>query len=523
MKKHLNKISCISFLVIFVLIQVFQGFNNYYMMKQPPSAEWSKEVLVSSGTLYTSPKLVKYNDGYILAHDDDKVIKVIKLDSLGRKALEKSFDIGGTTARDINIITDGKDILVNWSVTNSDTSYNFKLDSSLNEKAGWHESGVVESSEIGKSAIIKSFKDRIECYSIDNDSKLSIKVDSPLMVRGTDTTKGYLVTFIDSDENYRYFFIKDNVAGDIVNTGLKGSRNEYEYSSYAVGSDGKKFCIIRQSKGKSGAETQPPIECMSYTIDGGAHDSWNLYFNGASNVLNIVPSNIKDEIRFTASGDRRYIRSIQGDVFDFTIGSKRMPDTVYMSKTAQISTYPSMAEDAAVFSDYVSQNRMNIFMTSTQDAFKNAANAPKPEEKKEAAFEALDYMMKGIALTFFLCLGWLFAGIFIIGLMCFISLALKDRTKKLAFIATCVLTAVLKTQFIYGKVYKANISILRGLLSKPAFGIFILLLISFLCFAEAYRSYKQDLDKFPIMSFVIYGLLDAVLTVTLFYPFILYF
>lgn len=521
MRKKFKVIFIAGFIALFAVIEVLHYFNNYSLKQLPPSAAWAKKVLVSKGDLYTSPKLAEINSGYVVAQDDDKYIRVILLNTHGKKLMEKKFEIGGTTAKDINLLSDGSNILVNWGTSSDDISHNIRLDSKLNEIAKWNDSGVSSCSQIDGNALLTAYKDRIGYYNLKTGRRIFTDVDSPAMVAGADTSRGYIVTFIDKKEKCRYFFIKDDVQGPIMDSGITGSNQSIDYSSYAVAGSSTSCTILRQYKGRASSESQPPIERVTFSFDGNKRSSENIYLNDANNIQNIVSANIKDESRFLASAERRNIRTDETDIIDLIIQEDGSSKVNFVSGTPETSLYSSRASDAAIFADYISDHHFNIYMTSQKDDFKNIANVPAEGEKKSAFFETLDWCLKSVPMSFLLCLWWSLLGIFIIGILCVVSLALSEKMKRMIFIIVCALTAALKAKFIYSKIYVRTISILPWYLKSSTSGMLIMLAISALCFVFGYLSLIQENEKLPIIDFTIAVFIDAVLSIAIFYPFMI--
>jgi hypothetical protein len=78
-----------------ILISIFIGvcgvhFNRHYLFRiQPPSDEWSKEMVISHGNISVTPKIIGYKGGYIITHDDGNRIKLIRIDKAGNIINEK--------------------------------------------------------------------------------------------------------------------------------------------------------------------------------------------------------------------------------------------------------------------------------------------------------------------------------------------------------------------------------------------------------------------------------------------------
>jgi hypothetical protein len=75
--------------IMFIIITAFQYNISYQFRIEPPSKEWSKEVPVSEGRVKNYPKLVRYNDNFIIAHDDGSKVKIVMVDKLGKKLMNR--------------------------------------------------------------------------------------------------------------------------------------------------------------------------------------------------------------------------------------------------------------------------------------------------------------------------------------------------------------------------------------------------------------------------------------------------
>ena len=103
-----KKVFTILLVVFFTAIAAFHFTLNFSRRNGPPSNEWSKEVLISTGNIQSNPSLIRYKDNYIVAHSDGDKIKVLSVDKLGKKLEEKTFNANGAEPQSTNVLTEGK-------------------------------------------------------------------------------------------------------------------------------------------------------------------------------------------------------------------------------------------------------------------------------------------------------------------------------------------------------------------------------------------------------------------------------
>lgn len=107
-----------------------------------------------------------------------------------------------------------------------------------------------------------------------------------------------------------------------------------------------------------------------------------------------------------------------------------------------------------------------------------------------------------------------------ISLFSFFCFNLEDKTKKIFYISSYIITSILKIYFVYKFTYISYKSFLPQLLSNPIIGLFLCVVISILSLFWGYSRYKKDLDAIPASSFIIAILVDTIFTQMIFVPFV---
>ncbi len=522
--KKVNKLLLTLVCIVFISILGYEYSLSYNFRTQPPSQEWAKGTQISKGSVKNYPKLVKLGGNYIVVHDDGDKIKALIVDNLGKVLKEKTYPAGDNLILNLNMLNDGENVYINWITINKGTKYlnNIKLNKDIELQDKWTIEGVNESVQLDDVTMAVLLKDKIEVYNIKDDTKVYKDVVSPTLLAGSKTNRGYIITYWEDQQAFKYFFVKDGIASSAVTAvDVTVSRN-VTFTKATVECDDKTGYMIIESK--TSDEYGIP-KFITFDLDKGNGKSNRLkidyYGDFAYNPVGV--SSGDEGARFLISYERYYgLRDIQNDIIDITYKDGEMVKRSYLTNAGNPMMYPGIYGNTALYCEYIGDKNLNVYMTSTEEAFKAKHNDIRGYEKKKAAADTI----LGTANTFVgvLTVGirWIVVAAVLISLLGLFSYKLKDKSTKVSFSIIYFIVTILKLLVIYDMFYKAPMYNLPWFYSTTTMGLLFCIGISILCFLYGYTRYivKRGSGSYPhVMSLVIALTMDSIITQLLFIPF----
>lgn len=543
--------------VVFILISGFQYYQHYLFRIQPPSEEWAKGIVISKGTVKNNPKILRFGENYVVAHDDGNNIKVIGIDKLGKKIVEKTIPGEDSYIKNINFITDGKYIYLNWMIFKNsvDNIINIKLDEKLNIMNRWEIKDVSEAIQVGENAMVIAYNNKIDFIDYITKKSTSVVAKNPSKFAATKTSDGYLITYYQPNffwgtlNSYGFwdFRVKDGVASSPSIVHLRTIDGRESVLGTALACDNKyAYLIIDRTAGKPGAPAQYGQSLLvKFSWDGSGEfipkfdkfgDITNLdEIKSEERPLRILtkdeftynPIGISsgNEARFLSGYTREYGKSErQFDIMDFSLKDGKTVKTTFMDKTREGTTMPWMSGDMAVYCNQTSMGKYDICLTSTSDFFKNGNNGPQPSEVKLAVLDIILDIANSLFGLFTIGLRWIIPSLVLISLFSLFSYKMNIKTKKITFLTICTISAALKL-LSAKSVFYSRYADFPGILSSTSVGILICMLLSMISYGYGYlrfkNAYNKNPDVMPIMYFAAAIMIDSILTQYIYAPFIM--
>lgn len=518
MKKR-TPIILLSF--IFISILVFQFTINYNFRKEPPSNKWGKEVLIGSGNCNNYPKIIKNKDYNIVAFDDNNNIKVIKTDSLGKKIKEELINTKNDFIKDINLVRDNENIYVTWLSSEKGTGYIeiVKLDSDFKIINQRKINNVIALTQINDDVILLGYKDKIEVWDIINNTHMYVKANEPSYISGVQANDKKVVVYMDKSYKLNSFNIyEDRVTASKFIVNMSKSDN-VSYENIAFSADDKNGYILIEQKVKN---EYVAVRKVEFALDGSSNKNTSLEVNGDEYINSIVGVYSKDGARFLGSTTRIFaLKKEQQNIIDFTIKDGKVAKADYVSRLRQNNLRPALSGDNAVFLSYKSENMWDVYLTSEANSFKAVNNGSRGYEKKDTILAVLEGFAYSISYIFVYALKWIMPALILIGLLSFFDFTLKEKKKKIMYLIICISTIILKTYVIidisYGEKYS---NYLPNVISSKILGVALCLIIGAITYAMSYNKYKEDTETLPVFSFLPALLIDTILTLMIFIPFL---
>lgn len=517
MKKH---VFSIAFIILFVGILLFQFNESYKFRIKPPSEEWSKEVLIGSVDegIKTYPKMLNYSDGSnLLLYQNGENIKAEVIDKLGKKKNELEIPVGDKFIRCLSLTSDGKNNYISWITSKQSikTMYKVKVDGNLKIIEQNQEEDVQETTQIDENILILTYKDKIVLRDISNNTSIVKKVKSPALVAVANTNQGYLVTYHENGRNFKYFFIKDGVASDInLAAALAPDSKGGFFDKTSLGSDNKYAYLMVEAK--TAADRFGIIKCITFSLDGKEKSMEDLKIGPFRSNFGAVAISSGDEAIFIASSTRYYERKeAQEDIIYFSIKNGEVIKYSFASRTNAPSMYPAMAGDNIIFFNYLDTDNFDIYMTSSDEDFKDVYNEPRSIEKSRALTDTTLGFIYSIIYVFLFGLQWVLAGLTTISGFTYFAHSMNTKAKSICYLLSYFVLVAVKLATVYSKAAE-----LPQKLNTPYFIIGSCLLISMMCLFYGFMKYKKNMEALPLWSYVQAMLIDTILTQMIFVPYI---
>lgn len=542
----------IPVILMLIFIGIFGAhFVRHYLFRiQPPSDEWSKEIVISHGKISETPKIIGYKGGYIIVHNDENGIKLIEIDKAGNIIIEKWIEDKYKYINDINLLSNGEYIYINWiTTTNSiDNIINIKLDEDLNILDKWMINDVKESYQIDESVMVIGYNNGIEFMDFKNNKKFYIDEKLPTKISGTKTREGYIATYMCKDNKSFY----DNTVTYKSITLDKdwekakerkickknySSRDKILSTATAYDENFGYILVERIYAPPKSPAIYGEIYIIKFPLDKINTDKALVQYDEPDEKkLKIFPTDqfkyslvsisSGEEGRFLIGYARKYGNSErQFDILDFSIKDGVIIRNSYMEKSKEGSIMPWISGDMAVFCNQTKLEEYDLCLTSQNEEFMRINNEPRRSEVRLALIDTILDILNSLFSLFTTALGWLLPSFVLISIVSLFGYKLSNRMKRLAFAMCCISAALFKLFSIMNLFYGKNMDKLPVVVKPSIIGGFICIMLSGLCLISGYVKYKNDLDKnpdvMPILAFTLVAIIDGFLTQFVFVPYIM--
>lgn len=515
----------IIFAVMAVSILAMHYSLNLDLRRQPPSDEWSKEVLISRGKQNEAtkpyPRIIRFGSNYIIAHQNEDSIKLLSVDKLGKKINEKSIKQDDDLIRYISLLSDDENIylgVVRFGDSGRIMNY-YKLDKDFNIIENSEIDNVDSSAQIANNILITAYTDRIEVYDVVSKRKLVHNVRNAKFVSGIETGDKYLISYQESNKYFKYFFINSDFTISEVNlagTMAPDEKGFFERVNLACDNEfGYIFVDVKSSEDRFGT-----IKYLQFSFDGKVKEVKEFRQYPFRQIYSPIAVSSGDNARFIAGSSRQFgKKEEQYDIIEFYFKDGKMTDYAIASRTKEASVYPAAYDDTIIFMDSTG-NGYDIYMASKNEEFKNANNYPRPYESKIAFSDMITGFMFSITYTFVYGIRWIIVGLVCIAAVSYFAYNMRDKTKKIAFSIVYLITTIAKLYSVYTFFYINYLYMIPDIFVSPILGLSISLFISLVCWIYGINRYRRNLESIPIASFSYALLIDSVMTQMIFVPFI---
>ena len=507
---------------MFIAISIFQYSLNYKKRIKPPSSTWSKEVLISSGNITTAPSILKFNGNFLVAHNDNSTIKLLCLDTLGRKNKEKTFSAKTTLPTSIEIFTDDKFIYLSWfkSDDKSKSLNTLKLDKNLNLIEEYEDNHIKERIKLDDHVMAVSYENIIKIIDLKSKKNTIIKTEfAPSYIAGTKLNDQYIISYMEGTQGVKYFYVKDGLASNIKLAGKVVEWSRVHYTSSALSTDGKNAYMLLEYKYLSEFNGQ---KLLTFSLDKEEYlvIDYTEKVNGGpfSNAISFKSNNAA---KFLISGGRVYEKKeFYSDILEITVNDKEVSNIIPLSRSRHASMYPAVYDDTVIFCDFIDKDNLNVYMTSSREDFKKANNFNRKSEAILALSDTFESWMFSVVYIIVYGSLWILPSICIASIASMFEYKLSDKKRKLLFLFVYSLIILIKCYFVYNISFEKYAFFLPEFITVPI-GFALTIMVSIPCCIYAYKKYAENLQHNVIaLSLSLPLIIDSLLTLYIFVPFI---
>lgn len=515
-KKTLIGLSVIMFIAIFS----FHFYLNFKTRTAPPSQEWSKEVLLAEGSIQCNPRLIKYKDFYVVAYSDGKDIKILKIDSIGRKIEEKTLQVKQGTVKDIHILTDNKNLFMEVEAyTGSDSCLlSFKGDEKLEFAEDGKILNILDFVQLDDSTLAVALQDKVQFIDFKNSTTIPVNVSKQRLLMGTKHNDEYIICYMKGLNNFEYVRIKNGIVSQPKIAGHLTEITKVNFvkgTMIANGDFASAFIEYKTEGDYSGSKM------LTFSLNTEEYKVSDFQINGENQeIYNVEPFYHRGETSILATTERAFGKKKQfSDIVEYDAKQGVFVKATPLSRSSEISLYASAAEDTVTFCDIVGKNNLKLYMVSSREEFKKANGAVRGSEIKSAFSDTINSFFSSLGYIVIYGVFWIIPSIALAGIVFMVEYKLNLKWKKVLFVFISALGSIFKCKYIYKIIFVENAYKLPSLLN-PYLGLGICLVISLLFYYPAYKKYVNEEDNILIAPYSASLLLESLFTVLLFRSFL---
>jgi hypothetical protein len=505
MKKGLKiLLGIILFIAIILVNYTYYGYST-----KPPSEKWSKEVKISSGVVNSNANVLKFNDNYIIAHDDGTAIKVIETDIAGKVLKENKIETG-RSMNYITVLTDGDKLFISYVEPKSEsgTLYTITLNSDLKEAKCEETKDVIKVQQIDDEMLLLVYSNKMEIINPKTGVRIVENVSTKL-VSGSKASDGSYTICYRVGHEFLGIKIKDNKIVERYNLGELILEKRMTISSISSSSDESYIYVLIEEiyKGQYG-----DIQMLSYDRSNKKSIMKKLSIGNQSFLYNSVAVESSDS-------SAEFLIDANDNFLDVKFKNNEIVDVHKATRMTNDPLKIGVDDNAIVFIEAGELN--NVYLASNDEKFKQANNGNRKEEAKEAFSISITHIVNDIILTplyAFFPLVMPAIPMVVTTFIFFDSRHKKKRRGVLLF--SYIMLILLKLWKVYENCFQKYSGALPSLISNPAIIMVIMILISSICMYLAYEKFEKNENGIDLWTFLKYGLVDILISTMFYLPYI---
>jgi hypothetical protein len=477
---------------MFLMIFGTQFYSNLQSRSEPPSKEWSKEVLLTQGNIGCNPKLVKFKENYVVAYGEGENIKILNVDSIGRKIGEKSLPIKEGTLKEIHLFTDDKDLYMVSEMINKDMRSIVCLKGNSNFEFNEVETipEVMDVVQIDQYAMAISLKDKIEFVDFKQNKKSYMNISKQRFLSGSKNKDEYVLCYLKDYGEFDYVTVKNGV---ISEPKLAGNMSEFTRITYKratmIINDNIANVIVEYDYRSEFSDTK----ILTFSLNSNKSDTGDFKFNGSQmKISNIEQFSKGAENSILVTSLREYAgKKEYEDILKLDTKNGKFVKATPLSRSREISKCGYGSEDTVIFCDVMGIDNLKLYMVSSREEFKKANNNIRKNEVKLAIVDTFESMIYSAGYIIIYGMFWILPSLLIAGVFTILEYRLNTKLRHYAFIFTCIIAALLKWYFV-NKIFFVQYRMMLPKFMSPLIGLCICTLICLTYYIPAYLKYKKD-------------------------------
>jgi hypothetical protein len=463
---------------------------------------------------------------YTVAYSDGKNIRIIKVDSIGRKIAEKAIPIRSGAVKDLYLFTNDKDLFLVTKILigNSQSVVCLKGNDNYDFKEVETISDVSDVVQIDKYSMALSSWNKIQFIDFKQDKKAYITVTGQSFLMGSKNKDEYIVAYLSDSFKIQYVTVKDGI---ISEPKLGGVLPEVTYTYFQRATLIANDNVVNALMEYKYREPNSPNEyidtkLLTFSLDSNKYNSGKVSVNGEKMVLsNIEHFSNGKENSILATATRSYGNKKNfDDIIKVDVKNGEFVKATPLSRSNELSIYGNGSEDTVIFCDVVTSNNYKLYMVSSRDNFKKANNTIRKNELKLAIIDTLDSIIYSPGYIILYSMFWVLPCLLIVAILTVMEYKLSKGWRHRAFIFTCIISILIKYYFVY-KISYGRYKMMLPKLLNPWIGFGVCILIGAAFYIPAYFNYKKNEGSMTIaVPFSISLFLESFFTVMLFGSFL---
>lgn len=518
-KKNNKKIMIISVLILFIAIVSFNFYNNYSILKEPPSKEWSKEVQLGLGTANDRPVLIKEGERLLLAYEDVGKIIINEMDLLGNVTKEVTLNTNSDFVKNLMFVKaeNGYNILFKYGNLSDATVRVVHLDKDINEVEREDLKEITLLYQVDNETIIIGSNDKIKVVNELQNIDTLIPTENLTEIMGTKAGDKIIVGYVENKFNFKAAVLENGQVTKVMDVTNLSAIDKLTYSNFTVSADDENVYFLYDEFVKGEYSVTKNIELNLSTKE---TSDMKLAVNGNGYIFNARGAISTEGGRFYATIERPFgYKDYQKDIVGFTIKNGEVGNVEYVSRLRELCILAYADEDYLTFLSFEDGKYM-VNLCSQNQEFMEAHNGFNKNDVINSTLNTFQGIMMSTAYIIVFGFRWILPSIFIAGGISFFDYNFNKKKKCIMYIVLSILTVVFKFTAVYNTVYKLNGSILPPIVASPIVGIVLCVLVSLIIFGCGYSIYEDDVDVIFIAHFGLALVIDALLTCLIFVPLI---
>ena len=506
----------IFIIIVCGIIFAFNLRNYYSITKLPPSDMWSKELKIGKCDSDIVPKIIEDKDNILVAYKHDKKIIVNKRQLNGNNLYSKEYPCDVSDVKNLMLLkkSDNYYVIYNYGNYEEGNLQVIALDTDLNEIERTDYTNVFQTYQINSTNAVFYHSGTVSYYDTENDIKTNTSVDNVTSLSGAKCGDKIMISyFTESEEscNVEGFTVDNGTASEPLIISNHGNFGILKYTNL-VSSGDKDYCYIVYFQILKDVKLQKRIIC--YNLNENTFSEEELCMPTATIVGGYSP----DSSSFYCTEDILLTgKSIQSDLVYFSMKDGKPAESAWATRLREGEFNYCSEGDYLCYLSFHNGN-CNLYVTSTNESFKNMNNGFKTVDLTSMANLTVEVTLTGFCYLLVLGVFWIMPSMCFASVGSLITYDLKEKYKLIFYIFIAVITLVFKLYFLNKAIYYGDTSGYPAFLSNPLLVFTICSALTAITFLLQYITFNDRKDYLMVGKVSAPIFIDALFTCMIFIP-----